>query len=220
MDTPTDENVIDLFAAKSPSAEAPYGRRKDGTPRKAPGRKKGAAKPAEKALSETPAPARAPATPKKETAAETTARELDAAVATGGGWWSADADAARCERALHAAKHWVDVAGFAVAQGETAARMLATRHAIAQGHAPREVEAHLARIPWMRDVPIRFGGRDSNCEEVNAQALAFVAGYFLPATPDHPLAQAGIAIAASFVAYQRAIRESLARAPGASDDER
>lgn len=213
MDTPNDENVIDLFDAKPPSAEAPYGRRKDGTPRKAPGRKKGAAKPSEKASSETPAP-------KKETAAETTARELEAAVATGGGWWSAEADAARCERAVHAAKHWVDVAGFAVAQGEAAARVLATRHALAQGHAPRDVEAHLARIPWMRDVPIRFGGRDSNCEEVNAQALAFIAGYFAPMTPDHPLAQAGIAIAASFVAYQRAIRESLARAPGASDEPR
>ena len=219
MDAPTDENVINLFAGK-PTGEAPYGRRKDGTPRKAPGRKKGTAKPVEKVSSETPAPARAPASPKKETAAEATARELETAVATGGGWWSADADAARCERAIHAAKHWVDVAGFAVSQGEAAARLLATRHAISQGHAPREVEAHLARIPWMRDVPIRFGGRDSNCEEVNAQAIAFVAGYFLPATPDHPLAQAGIAIAASFVAYQRAIRESLARAPGASDDER
>ena len=207
MDTPTtDENVIDLFSAKAADVAAPYGRRKDGTPRKAPGRKKGATKPP--SVTATPV---TETVPKKESVAEATARELEGAVASGAGWWSAEADAARCERAIHAAKHWIDVAGFAVAQGEGAARTLAARHAISQGHTPREVEEHLARIPWMRDVPLRFGGRDSNCEEVNAQALAFIAGYFVPATPAHPLAQATIAIAASFVTYQRAIRESLAR---------
>lgn len=208
MDGTTDPTVIDLFAAKAADVAAPYGRRKDGTPRKAPGRKKGATKPAAAPAASVAEPASAP---KKESVAEATARELEGAVASGAGWWSAEADAARCERAIHAAKHWIDVAGFAVAQGEGAARTLAARHAISQGHTAREVEEHLARIPWMRDVPLRFGGRDSNCEEVNAQALAFIAGYFLPATPDHPLAQAGIAIAASFVTYQRAIRESLAR---------
>jgi hypothetical protein len=147
--------------------------------------------------------------PKKQDTAQTTARELEAAVSTAGGWWSAEADAARCERAIHASKHWIDVAAFAVVQGETAARALARSRAVAQGHSPHAVDDHLARVPWMREVPLRYAGRDANCEEVNAQAIAFIAGYFLPATPDHPLAQAGIALAASFVAYQRAIRAAL-----------
>lgn len=210
----TDERETDLFGGSAPAfeptvedPEAPYGRKADGTPKKRRGRpKKAPASDSATTAAVPPTPSPAP----KETAAQAVERELGNAVASGAGWWSAEADAARCERARHAARHWIDVAAFAVHQGEQAARGIAAREMVRQGHSPQQVTDHLARVPWMRDVPMRFGARDTNCEEVNAQALAFVAGYFAPVTPDHPLAQAAIALAASFGAYSRAIRESLA----------
>jgi len=194
-----------------PATEPP---KKRGRPRKTPVESSGPTEPPKKRgrprkTPVEPETATAVELPKKQDAAQTTARELEAAVSTAGGWWSAEADAARCERAIHASRHWIDVAAFAVVQGETAARALARNRAVAQGHSPQAVEDHLARVPWMREVPLRYAGRDANCEEVNAQAIAFIAGYFLPATPDHPLAQAAIALGASFVAYQRAIRQAL-----------
>ena len=203
--------------------EAPYGRKADGTPKKKPGRPpkvevEATARP-EKSPDEKPSPVASarpekpartrPEKPAKLTPSEQALTEIETQ-SVSAGWFSAEADRVRCERARHAARHWLDASRFAVATGEEIARGQVAKTLYEKGHSAESIERTLKRAPYFRDVAIEFAGQRTDCETVNAQALAFIAGYFLPATPDHPLAQAGIAVVSSFVAYKRALERALA----------
>lgn len=202
-DSELEVNANEVITSEStPDSEAPYGRKADGTPRKRPGR------PPKNAEEPTPPrPARAPK-PEKLSEPEKALIEIHS-VSNSGSWWSAEADAMRCERARHAARHWLDASRFAVATGEEIARVQVAKSLHNNGHSPDSIENTLRKMPRFRDVPMEFGGSKTDCETVNAQALAFLAGYFVPMTPDHPLAQAGIAVVSSFVAYRRALEQAL-----------
>ena len=212
--TPDAETAIESIEVDS---EAPYGRKADGTPKKRPGRPPKSATPSEVAdvsvspapeIASEPAPKPKPAKTPKPTPREQALTEIQTESASTG-WFSVEADRLRCERARFAARHWLDAARFAIATGEDIARGQVARKLYADGHTPESIERTLKRVPYFREVPMDYGGSRTDCETVNAQALAFLAGYFLPATPDHPLAQAGIAVVSSFVAYKRAIEKAM-----------
>ncbi len=216
--TPDAETAIEPIEVDS---EAPYGRKADGTPKKRPGRPPKSATSSDVANvsvspTEIPPAIPVPASPQKPKPAKTTKptpreqalTEIQTESASTG-WFSVEADRLRCERARFAARHWLDAARFAIATGEDIARGQVARKLYADGHTPESIEHTLKRVPYFRDVPMDYGGARTDCETVNAQALAFLAGYFLPATPDHPLAQAGIAVVSSFVAYKRAIEKAM-----------
>jgi hypothetical protein len=151
-----------------------------------------------------PKPAKSP----KPTPREQALTEIQTESASAG-WFSSEADRARCERARFAARHWLDAARFSISTGEDIARGQVARKLYADGHTPESIERTLKRVPYFREVSMDYAGQRTDCETVNAQALAFLAGYFLPVTPEHPLFQAGIAVASSFVAYKRAIEKAM-----------
>lgn len=211
-----DEVIAESSPESTPESDAPWGRKADGTPRKRPGRppKSTAGSVATESVTES-APAKPPKAPRapRPSASDEPARALAEVVqaeTTSGSWFSAEADAQRCERARHAARHWLDASRFAVATGEEIARVQIAKSLHANGHSSESIERTLRKMPRFREVPMEFGGSKTDCETVNAQALAFLAGYFVPMTPDHPLAQAGIAVVSSFVAYRRALEQALA----------
>lgn len=216
LESPVDANeVIPDSSPESAPDDAPWGRKADGTPRKRPGRppKSGVPSAPEQTLESAPAKAtRAPRAPRATASDEPTRALAEVAQAEGssGSWFSAEADAQRCERARHAARHWLDASRFAVATGEEIARVQVAKSLHNNGHTADQIQRTLRKMPRFREVPMEFGGSKTDCETVNAQALAFLAGYFVPMTPDHPLAQAGIAVVSSFVAYRRALEQALA----------
>lgn len=217
---PTPNPTADSPPDAAPDPEAPYGRKADGTPKRKPGRPpKGesategagapsgvlAAPPAE----EKPKPARSPK-PKEPTPLERVAETLESS-GNEDSWLSAAADAARCERARRFGHYWIEPVRFALNTGEEVARAAIHRDIVTK-HGADNADRIVNAIPRLREVRMRYGEKETTCEQVQAESLAFVCGYFVPIVPDHPLIQAGLGFTASIAAYKSAIEIAIERA--------
>lgn len=190
---------------------APYGFKSDGvTPAKKRGRKGAAAEPVTVEAKPAGDPKRERKRSISDAAIDTGLAAIREATAEGD-WFSAEADAARCQRARQNAPHWIGLAELVLEQGETAALGILARGMVARDRmSPEKVAAIVAKIPPMRKVTLSLDGKPSNVLAANAEALAFILAYFLPYKPSHPLLRAGVALVIAQMAYARAIREAFA----------
>ena len=192
-------------------ALAPYGYRADGvTPARKRGRK--GADPTPTAVPDGPRddkPADKPAK-KKQSAIDKIAAEFDAAVKGGDGYWSVEADAARCERARRNAPDFQDLAELAIESGEGFALGFVHQALLRQNPSDKaRIDRAMAAVKPMREIRFKFRGTETTVLSSNAESVAFILAYFLPWKPSHPLLRAAIQFAFAQRAYLKSVEASV-----------
>ncbi|MFY7699845.1 MAG: hypothetical protein ACOVQH_06195 [Burkholderiaceae bacterium] len=121
------------------------------------------------------------------------------------------AEAARARRARANADAWFPYAIMASRTGETLGKKLALKQAIAKGANPEHAERKLSKLPAMASVKVALpDGSTQTVEQLQAGAIAIIAGYLLPFRPDHPVLMATGQLVMAQLAWSEACERALA----------
>lgn len=130
------------------------------------------------------------------------------------GWFSREADAARCKRARRNREALARPARAAIAGGEVALRAVLVRQMARDGWEPADAAQFVGALPKLAEVPAPefVAGPGKSVADVQAVCLAEIAAYLLPDMPDmdHPLIRSGLGLIASMHAYSAAIQTAIA----------